>query len=387
MQEKCPVCKSDIKSIDKSCSVCGFADLHREFITQEDGDLWIKSVVEPYRTKWNLDEPEEIRELRKQADSGDAIAQNNLGTRYSDGNGVKQDYEKALYWYRKSAEQGNAWAQYHIGIAYNFGNGVPVDYKIAAEWKEKAANAGNADAQRAIGFCYENGKGVQKDAIKAVYWYKKAAEQGEETAQNNLGMCYKNGPGVAKDINRAIYYYEQAIENGSNVAAYNLACVYDKVTPEYPNEYEKAFKYYKLAEETGYSDGVLFNNLGRLYADGKGVETNYEMAKKYYEKAVSMGNSTARNNLNILNDVISASRYEVQNNNLGKISAVKTSSKEPNFLERNSVNLVGAIIGIILFVLGGALMISFEKEIGGFLGFVAMLGGIFFTIGGLSSLK
>ncbi len=358
MTEKCPVCKNDIKANDKACPVCGFTDLHKEFITQEDGELWLKNVVDPYRKKWNQDEPEEIRELRRKADSGDAIAQNILGTRYSDGNGVKQDYEKALYWYRKSAEQGNAWAQYHIGLAYDYGNGVSVDYKIAAEWKEKAANAGNADAQRAIGYCYENGKGVQKDVIKAVYWYKKGAEQGQKTAQNNLGMCYQNGTGVSKDINMAIFYYEQAIENGSGVAAHNLASIYDgSIGSNSYIDYGKAAKYYKLAEEMGYSSSYLFNNLGVLYADGKGVEKNCEMARKYYEKAISMGNTAARNNL----DKLSADRYKVQYNNDFRTNGMERKTRIRHdriglyFLRL--VGIIALIAGIACLESGGLMML------------------------------
>ena len=52
MVEKCPVCKNNIKINDRACSVCGFTDLHREFITKEDGELWIKNVVEPYKKKY-----------------------------------------------------------------------------------------------------------------------------------------------------------------------------------------------------------------------------------------------------------------------------------------------------------------------------------------------
>lgn len=52
MAEKCPVCKTNIKTNDKACSVCGFADLHREFITIEDGELWNNEVVLPYRKKY-----------------------------------------------------------------------------------------------------------------------------------------------------------------------------------------------------------------------------------------------------------------------------------------------------------------------------------------------
>ena len=52
MTEKCPVCKNNIKSNDTVCSVCGFTDLHREFITKEDGELWVKQIVEPYKKKY-----------------------------------------------------------------------------------------------------------------------------------------------------------------------------------------------------------------------------------------------------------------------------------------------------------------------------------------------
>ena len=50
--EKCPVCKNTIKTNDTVCSVCGFTDLHREFITKEDGELWVKQIVEPYKKKY-----------------------------------------------------------------------------------------------------------------------------------------------------------------------------------------------------------------------------------------------------------------------------------------------------------------------------------------------
>ncbi len=52
MSEKCPVCKSNIKSSDVKCPTCGFADLHKEFITKEDGELWVKNVVEPYKKQY-----------------------------------------------------------------------------------------------------------------------------------------------------------------------------------------------------------------------------------------------------------------------------------------------------------------------------------------------
>jgi len=52
VSEFCPVCKNAINEKTTKCNVCGFDDLHREFITKEDGELWNKEVVEPYRKQW-----------------------------------------------------------------------------------------------------------------------------------------------------------------------------------------------------------------------------------------------------------------------------------------------------------------------------------------------
>ena len=70
---------------------------------------------------------------------GDAASQNDLGKRYSDGEGVAQDYMQAVYWYQKAAAQGNVHAQYNLGYMYSAGRGVFKDYEQAAYWFRKAA--------------------------------------------------------------------------------------------------------------------------------------------------------------------------------------------------------------------------------------------------------
>lgn len=42
------------------------------------------------------------------ASKGDADSQRNLGLMYYNGQGVKQDYKKAIEWYEKAATQGYA---------------------------------------------------------------------------------------------------------------------------------------------------------------------------------------------------------------------------------------------------------------------------------------
>jgi uncharacterized protein len=43
-----------------------------------------------------------------------ASAQSPIGNLYDEGNGVAQDYQKAMEWYLKAADQGNASAQNNL---------------------------------------------------------------------------------------------------------------------------------------------------------------------------------------------------------------------------------------------------------------------------------
>ena len=62
------------------------------------------------------------RWYRKAADQGDAVAQFNLGSMYSKGQGVPQDYAQAVVWYRKAAEAGRRHAQFNLGTMYANGH-------------------------------------------------------------------------------------------------------------------------------------------------------------------------------------------------------------------------------------------------------------------------
>ena len=140
-----------------------------------------------------------IEELRAAAEQGDAVAQNDLATRYFLGEGVPQDHGVALEWFSKAAEQGNAGGQYALGLIYYDGEGVPQDYSEAARWYRKAAEQGDADAQSNLGFMYYKGEGVPQDYGEAAKWLSKAAEQGLPRAQVKLSLMYWTGTGVSQD--------------------------------------------------------------------------------------------------------------------------------------------------------------------------------------------
>ena len=126
---------------------------------------------------------EDINDIRRRAEQGDANAQVHLGAMYENGRGVIKDYAEAARWYRKAAERGNADGQSGLGWLYENGRGVPNDYAEAVRWYRKAADQGNVFGQLSLGMMYENGRRVRKDPSVALYWYSKAAERGDEDAQ------------------------------------------------------------------------------------------------------------------------------------------------------------------------------------------------------------
>jgi len=62
---------------------------------------------------------------------------------YEEGDGVWQDYTKAVKWYRMAAKQGDADAQVKLATRYSEGEGVPQDYGTAHMWLNIAAANGH----------------------------------------------------------------------------------------------------------------------------------------------------------------------------------------------------------------------------------------------------
>jgi len=89
---------------------------------------------------------EDINTLTKAAEQGDAYSQFCLGFVYKNGEGVPQDYKKAVYWYTKAAEQGLATAQCNLGVMYKNGRGVPQDYVTAYAWWNLSSASGVKEA-------------------------------------------------------------------------------------------------------------------------------------------------------------------------------------------------------------------------------------------------
>ena len=73
----------------------------------------------------------ELSRFERLASEGDAQAMTELGLRYHQGRGVKQDYSTAYDWYWKALEKGDGDALNNLGVMHRDGLGVPKNRKVA----------------------------------------------------------------------------------------------------------------------------------------------------------------------------------------------------------------------------------------------------------------
>jgi TPR repeat protein len=158
--------------------------------------------------------PPDVEGIKARAEQGEAAAQAELATLFTQGDGVKRDYKEAARWYQLAADQGLAAAQAALGELYEAGQGVPRDAVEAAKWYRKAADQGHATGQYALAVLYLVGRGVPKDDTEALKLYRQSADQGYALALFHLGMRYKKGQGVPMDPVEAYKWLTLAAGNG-----------------------------------------------------------------------------------------------------------------------------------------------------------------------------
>ena len=74
--------------------------------------------------------------------NGTAEAYSNLGVSYYYGNGVNQDYKKAVQYYQRAAAKGHPFGMYNLAVACENGNGTPQDMDKAFKFYQMAAELG-----------------------------------------------------------------------------------------------------------------------------------------------------------------------------------------------------------------------------------------------------
>jgi TPR repeat protein len=152
-------------------------------------------------------------------------AQYYLGSIYETGNGVPQDYHKAIEWYEKSAELGNEYSAFNLGQIYYNGSGpITLDYTKAFYWNEKAALQGHDEAIYYMIKMHSFGQGTPKNKFIAADWVK-VVGMGRNPAviEYTEGRIRAEGSFTGKDISIAIMHFNDSAKLGYMPARTQLA--------------------------------------------------------------------------------------------------------------------------------------------------------------------
>lgn len=115
----------------------------------------------------------------------------------------------------QAAEQNDPAAQYFLGQMYRKGDGVTQDYERALHWYRAAAAQGHIPALFNLGWMYDSGVGVKQDQDEAIRWYRMAAERGDGFAAFNLGSIYYARGNSAENLQETYFWFEIALHNGN----------------------------------------------------------------------------------------------------------------------------------------------------------------------------
>jgi TPR repeat protein len=178
-------------------------------LIQSEGLPWIKAKLHPHTQMQTVlastetQKPDilsvpaveiaSLDELRQMAERGDAAAENSLGLRYAQGDGVKLDEKEAVRWFLRAAQHGNVAAQSKLGSIYYSGRGVPKDLTQAYFWMVVARLSGDeASKTLSPGVRYElTREQITAIELQADQWLRQQRQRAKPAGQSQTAQASK----------------------------------------------------------------------------------------------------------------------------------------------------------------------------------------------------
>lgn len=136
----------------------------------------------------------------------------------------KKDFLKAKKIFEEAASKGEALAMNNLGLMYINGDGVKQNYPIAMLYFQQALEHGYTNAAYDLGAMYRNAEGVQKNMQKAKEYYLIAAKTNYALAQFELAKIYAQEQNMKEFQHWALealkHGYQPRTENDRQIIAY-----------------------------------------------------------------------------------------------------------------------------------------------------------------------
>jgi len=258
--------------------------------------------------------------LIQKANSGDPVAQQEIGLRYLFGRDFPADTFKAAFWIKKAADQSLLTAKYNLSILTNNGWGVDWNPFEAYRLLRAAAKGNMMEAQYMVGLTYIDDLVVPRNWDTAYVYLSKAADQGFKPAKDVLAEFVKRGihvDSVSSGTRSAKADSSKTAEKGKGTPDTAWTPVFLDLQRDPPTAlddstllkeaYREAnmtarysiesqpLKHRRVEDDTGMvriAQAAEMGNpealalIGRLYEEGIGIEQDLGLAAEYYIRAI-----------------------------------------------------------------------------------------------------
>jgi TPR repeat protein len=166
------------------------------------------------------------------------------------------------------------------------------DTATAITYYNKASISGDTDAIYRLACMYINGYGVTQDLLRAFQLFTRASTLGHKNANkqfkvervyesDELNHSHSLTPDPEIEVNKKtrIRMLEKVTKKGYARLQYQLGIMYEK-----DQDSQGAFKWFSFAVNIGVTDA--YYRVGVFYEEGRGVDQDYIMAAKMYQKAI-----------------------------------------------------------------------------------------------------
>jgi len=242
--------------------------------------------------------------------------------------------QRAFKWFLVAGNGGNPEAYAELGNAYKKGRGVSADYKKAVTYFYKSAKYHYVSSAFSLINLVEKGTGDKAPNLKQAKLYldeflpliEEGINNGNAVAARSLARLYYRSRLVEQDVNRAISLYKRASNAGDKIAKHDLALIllrYDTsprsqeyaltllregIELKYPASFtalgrlhlkpelglgrEEAIVWFERGADHGH--GGAFQELAKLYLEGKLVKQDYARAFQYALEGQKLGHQGSR---------------------------------------------------------------------------------------------
>ena len=163
-----------------------------------------------------VEEFEDIDELRRRAEGGDAVAMRLLAGRLRWDDDVPRDERLALKWLKCAAELNEPEACYELAEAYRYGScGLRPNAAKAFFYHTRASELGELESTYVLAFEYlYHGRLTELNPAKGAQLLKTVAEAGfNSDAMFWYAVSCVNALGVPRDLQTARHWLRRCLEN------------------------------------------------------------------------------------------------------------------------------------------------------------------------------